>query len=53
MVDITGGKDDKVLYPIYHFLEWKMDSTSHLCAKAMLENLLENLFGKYYDMVIS
>jgi hypothetical protein len=27
-----------------------MDSTSHLCAKAMLENLLENLFGKNYDM---
>jgi hypothetical protein len=27
-----------------------MDSTSHLCAKAMLENLLENLFGRNYDM---
>jgi hypothetical protein len=27
-----------------------MDSTSHLCAKVMLENLLENLFGKKYDM---
>jgi hypothetical protein len=27
-----------------------MDSTSHLYAKAMLENLLENLFGKHYDM---
>jgi hypothetical protein len=27
-----------------------MDSTSHLCAKAMLENLLENLFCKNYDM---
>ena len=27
-----------------------MDSTSHLCAKAMLENPLENLFGKNYDI---
>jgi hypothetical protein len=27
-----------------------MDNTSHLFAKAMLVNLLENLFGKYYDM---
>ena len=27
-----------------------MDNTSHLCAKAMLENLLQNLFGKNYDM---
>jgi hypothetical protein len=27
-----------------------MDSTSHLCAKAMLENLLQNLFGKNDDM---
>ena len=27
-----------------------MDSTSHLCAKAMLGNLLENLFGKNSDM---
>jgi hypothetical protein len=27
-----------------------MDSTFHLCAKVMLENLLENLFGKHYDM---
>jgi hypothetical protein len=27
-----------------------MDSTSHLCAKVMLENLLENLFGKNYHM---
>ena len=27
-----------------------MNSTSHLCAKAMLENLLGNLFGINYDM---
>jgi hypothetical protein len=27
-----------------------MDSTSHLCAKVMLENLLENLFEKKNDM---
>jgi hypothetical protein len=27
-----------------------MDNTSHLCAKAMLENLLQNLFGKNDDM---
>ena len=27
-----------------------MDNTSHLCAQALLENLLENLFGKNYDM---
>ena len=27
-----------------------MDNTSHLCAQEMLENLLENLFGKNYDM---
>ena len=27
-----------------------MNNTSHLCAKAMLENLLENLFGKNDDM---
>ena len=27
-----------------------MDTTSHLCAKAMLENLLENLFGKNDDI---
>jgi hypothetical protein len=27
-----------------------MDNTSHLCAKAMLENLLQSLFGKNYDM---
>jgi hypothetical protein len=27
-----------------------MDSTSHLSAKAMMENFLENLFGKNYDV---
>jgi hypothetical protein len=27
-----------------------MENTSHLCAKAKLENLLENVFGKNYDM---
>jgi hypothetical protein len=27
-----------------------MDNASHLCAQAMLENLMENLFGKNYDM---
>jgi hypothetical protein len=27
-----------------------MDSMSHLCAQAMLKNLLQNLFEKNYDM---
>ena len=27
-----------------------MDNMSHLCAKAMLENLLQSLFGKNDDM---